>query len=245
MAGSVTSATSSLASELLLNKIMNGQAQTSTGQTITAAGRAVSSRLNGDAYEAYAAKTNMEYGTSLVETAQGEFSNLRNQLEAMKANLMAVAGNGAATKTEFKNAGGNALSQWTAMSAAAATVSFNGKKLLTGASLALNGGAGLTIKVLNEKAMTGAFKSVKAKIGSANITNAAKANDAITMINKAIEEITGKEGKYSDVVKNLQNRSLLLESQNANLNTAAAQQSVMGMGGANNLLGTMLGNTNA
>ena len=52
MAGTVSSTTSSLASELLLNKIMNGQVQTSTGKSVTAAGRAVANRLSSTAINA-------------------------------------------------------------------------------------------------------------------------------------------------------------------------------------------------
>lgn len=247
MAGTVSSTTSSLASELLLNKIMNGQVQTSTGKSVTAAGRAVANRLSSTAYELRTAEKNMVYGEGFVTAAQGEVSGLKDQLTSMKKNLMDVVNNQAANGTDFKNAGVAAKEAFAQYSAAMNGAKYNGQALFasTAKSLALNAGNGLTISVLGDKltANTAAFTNLKTAL--ANVTNQAGATGAISKINAAISALEGYEAKYGEDIKALQNRQLLLADQGASLDSTAAAQSVASLSGASNLLSAMLGDTQA
>lgn len=245
MAGTVTSAVSSLASELMLNKIMNGQAKTSTGQTITAAGRAMSYSLSNDAFTDRVAKTNMEYGVGLVQAAQGEITSIKDRLTQIRRDLESARTNDSATSALFKSLGAEALRVYNLMTAEAKLASYNGKKVLTTAAVSLNAANGLKITVLGKSLNTGAFKSVKAKLGGGTIKSAASASTAISAIDNAINQLISRESEYGNSLKNLQNRALLLSDQGASLDEAAAAQSVAALSGAGNLLSSMLGGTEA
>ncbi len=247
MAGTVSSTTSSLASELLLNKIMNGQVQTSTGKSVTAAGRAVANRLSSTAYELRTAEKNMAYGEGFVTAAQGEVSGLKDQLTSMKKNLMDVYNNQAANGTDFKNAKVAANEAFAQYSAALNGAKYNGQALFATAAktLALNAGNGMTISVLGDKLVgQGTFVGdIKTAVNA--VADKATASAALTAINNAISSLEGYEAKYGEDIKALQNRQLLLADQGASLDSTAAAQSVASLSGASNLLSAMLGDTQA
>lgn len=247
MAGTVSSTTSSLASELLLNKIMNGQVQTSTGKSVTAAGRAVANRLSSTAYELRTAEKNMAYGEGLVSAAQSEVSSLKDQLVNMKKNLLDVANNQSATKTDFKNAGSVALEAYGQFSVALAGAKYNGQELFGSATQKLNAGNGMTLSVLgdNLKTKTTLVGDLKGVLGAAKVTGVSSANSAVGKINAAISVLENYEGQYGEDIKALQNRQLLLADEGASLDTTAAAQSVASLSGASNLLASMLGDTQA
>lgn len=245
MAGSVSASTSSLAAELLLNKIMNGQVQTDTGQSITAAGRAVSNRLSSTAYELRTAEKNMVYGEGFVSAAQGEVSNLRDMLTNMKKNLYDVVNNQASASGDFKNAGVKLTEAFALYSAALSGARYNDTKLLSSATkLDLNAGNGLKISVLGDNLAAKATLMGDLKGALVNkVTNKATASTALSKIDLAIATLEGYEAKYGADIKALQNRQLLLADQGASLDTTAAAQSVASLSGASNLLSAMLGNT--
>lgn len=247
MAGTVSSTTSSLASELLLNKIMNGQVQTSTGKSVTAAGRAVADRLSSTAYELRTAEKNMVYGEGFVSAAQSEVSSLKDQLTTMKKNLMDVVNNQAAGKTvDFTNAGTIAKEAFAQYSAALVGAAYNGKNLFTSATkMNLNAGNGLTIDVLGDNLKGSQTIFTKLQTAAKAVANKTTATQAITAINNAISALEGIEGKYAEDIKALQNRQLLLADEGASLDTTAAAQSVASLSGASNLLAAMLGDTQA
>lgn len=246
MAGTVSSTTSSLASELLLNKIMNGQVQTSTGKSVTAAGRAVANRLSSTAYELRTAEKNMVYGEGFVSAAQGEISSLKDQLTSMKKNLMDVYNNQAASGTDFANAalaGREAYAQYFASMSGAV---YNGKSLLASATkMDLNAGNGMTISVLGDNLKGKGSLATNLKSAISAVNNKATASAALTAINNAISIMEGYEAKYGEDIKALQNRQLLLADEGASLDSTAAAQSVASLSGASNLLSAMLGDTEA
>lgn len=240
MAGTVTEASSSLASELLLNKIMNGQVQTSTGKSITAAGRALSSKLSSNAYEMRVAEKNMVYGEGLVSAAQNELSGIRDQLTNLKASLLDLRDGGAAGQTPTAIAElGKEAAEVKAQVSAALGSKYNGVALNAATAIELNAGNGMTIKVLGGGAM--ALSTVMNALSA--IATKGDVATAITAIDSAVEEILGREATYSATIKALQNRQVLLADQGASLDNTAASQSVTGMNGASNLLSAMLGNT--
>lgn len=243
MAGTVNGATSSLASELLLNKIMNGQVKTSTGKTVSAAGRAISSRLGSDAYSARAAESNMAYGEGLASSAQNEVSSIKDQLLKTKQNLLGVLANTAATSADFATVASAAQGVFKNLSATVAGAKYNGQRLLGNTAISLNAGNGMKMDV---PAVKGASIMTPVRVALfATAANATTANASLTAINTAIDNLIKQEAMLSDSVKALQNRQLLLADQGANLDNAAASQSLADMGGASNLLSSMLGETNA
>lgn len=244
MAGTVSSSTSSLASELLLNKIMNGQVQTSTGKGITAAGRAVSNRLSSTAYEMRTAEKNMVYGEGFVTAAQSEVSSLKDQLMSMKKNLLDVANNAAANKTDFLTAQAAAGQAFTQYSAAMTGAKYNDTALFSATAMKLNAGNGLSLSVLGDNLTANATVKGDLKTALATISTKANADAAVKAIDAAIGGLEGIEAKYGESVKALQNRQLLLADQGASLDNTAASQSVASLSGASNLLSGILGNTN-
>lgn len=245
MAGTVSSTTSSLASELLLNKIMNGQVQTSTGKSVTAAGRAVANRLSSTAYELRTAEKNMVYGEGLVSAAQSEVSSLKDQLINMKKNLLDVTNNQAATTADFKSAGVEYKEAMVQYEKALTGAQYNGQNLFgnTAKSQALNAGNGMTISVLGDKLAGNGTVLTNAK--GVTVSNLTTAKSAVDKIDEAISALEGIEAKYGEDIKALQNRQLLLADEGASLDTTAAAQSVASLSGASNLLASMLGDTQA
>lgn len=242
MAGTISSATSSLASELMLNKLMNGQAKTSTGQTITAAGRAMSYSLSNDAYTDRVAKTNMDYGEGLVTAAQAEITSMKDRLTKIRADLESARTNNSATKTLFTELANQAKAVASAINAEATLASYNGKSLFSANVVSLNAANGLTIDVLGKTVGFGTA-ALKAALGAAS--NRTLAATAITAIDTAINKIITMESDYGNAIKNLQNRALLLSDQGASLDGASAAQSVASLSGAGNLLSNMLGGSEA
>lgn len=245
MAGTVSSATSSLASELLLNKIMNGTAQTSTGASITAAGRAVSQRLSQEAYDLRTAVKNMEYGVGYAQAAQGEASNLRDQLIKMRKELNDVYNNQAAKKCDFINAAGKGMQLFSQFATALAGAKYNNNSMFFAAAnptLKLNAGNKLefTLATADKTLMSGAIRS---KLAPATLVNRTKADEAMVEIDKAISYLQKVENRYSGDVTAMKNRQLVLEDQASNLDNTAAAQSTIDLNGAGNLLNAMLGNS--
>ncbi|MDE7063925.1 MAG: hypothetical protein K2O70_00415 [Desulfovibrionaceae bacterium] len=243
MAGTVTSATSSLASELLLNKIMNGQVQTSTGQTITAAGRQLSAALSGQAYTARVAETNMEYGEGLVSAAQNEVSNLKDKLLQIKQNIIDIQNRDGASTTDIKSVLTSAKNAFAQATKLAINATYNNEKLLAGATKNLNAGAtkigvlGADMKVLGSM---GTFKA-DTVFGNTVGSNKTAAATALSKVNATINALMNMEAAAQTQIKAVQNQKLILADQGANLDAAAAGQGVASMGGANNLLSAMLG----
>lgn len=247
MAGTVSSTTSSLASELLLNKIMNGQVQTSTGKSVTAAGRAVANRLSSTAYELRTAEKNMAYGEGLVSAAQSEVSSLKDQLVNMKKNLLDVANNQAATSTDFKNAGGAAVEAYTQYKGALDNAKYNDQVLFGNTTQKLNAGNNMILSVLGDdlKSKGCLTDTLKGKLGAKTVTNKTNAEAAVSAIDSAISVLEGYEAEYGEDIKALQNRQILLADEGASLDATAAAQSVASLSGASNLLASMLGDTQA
>lgn len=244
MSGTVSSATSSLASELMLNKIMNGQAKTSTGQTITAAGRAMSYNLSNDAYTDRVAKTNMDYGQGLLTAAQSELTSMKTQLTEIRKNLENARSNDSATSTLFKSLGDQAKAVLTEIKTIAGTAKYNNKSLFGAAAINLNAANGVTVDVLGKTLTDVGITGLSAVFGT-TIKNKTTAGNAITAIDAAINDIISTEAEYANKLLTLQNRALLLSDQGASLDEASAAQSVASLSGAGNLLSSMLGGTEA
>lgn len=241
MAGTVSPTSSNLASELLLNKIMNGSVKTSTGQTVTAAGRSIAQSLSGEAYKARSAEANMAYGYGLVEAAQSQASNMKSQLLKLKESLTGISQNDQAKAADFAVVAEQAKTIGNNIDSAQTNAKYNGQSLFSTAGVSLTAGDGITVQVALGKALSTGIGSLKAFA----FTNKAGAAQALTKVNTAIQSLIQKEASYSASMVDLQNRQLLLANDGANLDTASAAQGLVGMSGAGNLLSSMLGNTDA
>ncbi len=244
MSGTITQASSSLASELLLNKIMNGQLETSTGMSITAAGRALSSKLSSEAYETRVAEKNMVYGEGLVSAAQSELSNIRDQLTNMKKSLLDMQNSNGVSSTTLIKELGKEMEEGFAQISAAFAATYDGKALLNSAdAIKLNAGNGMEISVLGDNIATAMKGDLRSNLANGAVKSTTTIKAAITAVDTAIDQILGYESQYSATIKALQNRQILLADEGASLDTAASAQGVAGLNGASNLLNVMLGNT--
>lgn len=245
MAGTVSSATSSLASELLLNKIMNGQVQTSTGQTITAAGRTLSSTLGASGYAAKVGVTNMEYGEGLTSAAQNEISSLKDKLQQIKKSITDVNSRNGATGTDKVAVLAEAKRAWSAAFAQASGATYNGETLATSVAKKLNNGRSGTVDVLGDAINLRKSCGVSGYTAISTAAGGGGVAAALTAITTAINGLMNQESAAQNQIKAVQNEALLLSDQGANLDMAAASQGVSAMSGANNLLSSMLGGNQA
>ena len=247
---SINPAQSSFASELLLNKLMNGQVQSSTGKTVTAAGRAISQAMSGKAYEVNVAEANMINGAGLVSAAQAEVTNVKDQLDKLKKDMIAMKNTDGVTSTQIKSLGAQAKNLMTTISDNIAKATYNGVKLFDGSAASLNAGDGMKITVLSQKLDTTktsySIGKLATLVGAGTLKNAASLDTALTAIDAAIDEMIQYSSDYSYSLKEVQNRALILAEKGENLNAAASGQAISGVSGANGLLNSILGgNTSA
>lgn len=238
----INSTQSSFASELLLNKLMNGQVQSSTGKTVTAAGRAISYAMSGKAYEANVAEANMINGAGLVSAAQAEVTNVKDQLDKLKKDMIAMQNTDGVTSTQIKSLGSMAKTVMSSLGTNLDAATYNGKTLFDGTAKTLNAGDGQTISVLDKAVGTGTgkLKSLLAKVGT-TLKNTTALTAAVTAVDDAINEMIQYMSDYSYSLKEVQNRALILAEKGESLNAAASGQAITGVSGANGLLDNILG----
>lgn len=244
----ITPSQSSFASELLLNKLMNGQVQSSTGKTVTAAGRALSYAMSGKAYEYNVAEANMINGAGMVSAAQAEVTNVKDQLDKLKKDMVTLQNTSGAKATEIKALGATAKTVLDAIGSSLSKAKYNNMSLFDGAGQTLKAGDNSTIKVLGQTVSltVGKLKVLSTLVGSAKLTNLAKLSSSITAVDDAINEMLQYMSNYSYSLKEVQNRALILAEKGESLNAAASGQAITGVSGANGLLDNILGgNTTA
>ena len=72
---------SDFASELLLNRVMNGQAEALSGMTVTAANRALASKFDAAGYNYNVLAENVAEGMTIVDTTQNALTELLSQVK--------------------------------------------------------------------------------------------------------------------------------------------------------------------
>lgn len=111
------------ASELLLNRVMNGQQEPESGKTITAANRALASKFDATSYTYGVLAENAAVGKTIVDTTQNALTELLDQVKSVGQNLTGLDGS---TAQSLAGVAVNALDAILATESSAAP----GKKLL-------------------------------------------------------------------------------------------------------------------
>ena len=231
--GTLIQGGSDLAAELVLNKIMNGQLKTSTGKTVTAAGRTMASRLNSEGYAAGAAAGAVSSGIGYVQAAQSQTSEMVAKLQEMRNNLAAATDDAAvvaaATQANDMMTYLNKLQ-----------ISEVGNQLLfnSGSITEISAGMGAKIGILGKD--VDAVLTALDFTSIATLTNAAAAIDDI---DTAIAALNGHIADYAIQYKQLTDRAAVLNDLGAGFDEAAQGQSITATQGASGLLAAMLGGT--
>ena len=239
---SVTPVQPEISSELLLNKIMNNQVKTSTGKTITSAGRTVSSRLSATGYAAGASAGAVAGGLGYVQAAQDQTTEMVTKLNEMQKQLAVLnsSTNGTAATATLSTAK-DLMAYVTKLT----NSGINGQSLFTGKGILLDAGMGSTIKILNKTiAVTGTtpLGSLNTALGALTSTFCAKTMKTATdALNAAIGAINGYIGDYGVSYNQLRDRTEVLNDLATGFNESAAGQAISGASGASALLGNMLG----
>lgn len=238
MSASLIATGSDLSAELILNKIMNNQVKTSTGKTITAAGRSVAAELTSAGYAAGAAAGNVASGQGYVLAAQTQVTEMVSKLQEMQ-NM--IGGMASGNSTTYKNIGASAKDLLDYISSLS-QAKLNGKNLLSGSGLTLTAGMGVSITIINKTVSTGTgkLKNLTSVLGN-TLTSATDATAALTAIDEALRELNGYIADYGISYKQLRDRVAVLNDLGQGFNEAAAAQSITATGGASDLLAAMLG----
>ncbi|MDR2574229.1 MAG: hypothetical protein LBC94_07825 [Desulfovibrio sp.] len=227
-----------LAAELILNKIMNGQLKTSTGKTVTAAGRTMAARLSSEGYAAGAAAAAVSSGIGYVQAAQSQTSEMVAKLQEMRNNLAAAADDDA-----VKAAAAQAETMMTYLSSELATAKIGNQNLFGSTTLDINAGMGATIGVLGKDVATDLSTLDSAAGFSTLATSGGSTDTAIGAIDAAIAALNGYIADYAIQYKQLTDRAAVLNDLGAGFDEAAQGQSITATQGASGLLAAMLGGT--
>lgn len=230
---------SGLSAELLLNKIMNGQVRTESGNTVTIGSRARASELNREALDPSISSANVKAYVGYATAIQSNLSELKGYLENYGK---ALAG---ATLTSSVSLSKNATAHITAVG----TTNIDGTPVFGGATAATNGitvdiGLGGSL-VLGNYAIATDLTDLQAAITALEAGVAADyetlADDVQTELDAALEIVNSHVGVAGMHATTLQNRSDVLDDMAIAYSDAASQQFVVGTGGAGDLLGNVLG----
>lgn len=232
---SLTPASSDISAELLLNKLMNNQVKSSTGKTVTAAGRAMSSKLNSMGYEVGSAAGVVASGQGYVIAAQDQVTSMLTKLQEMQKLF-------AGTATNFSTAGASAGVIWKEL-ATMEKAKLDGITLLKGGTgKVLDAGMGNKISILTKAVGTGLGKlsALKAYASTGGFT-AGNKDAALTAIDEAIAQLTGYVADYGSSYNLLRDRVTVLNDLGKTFVDSAAEQTLTGGGGTSALLANVLG----
>ncbi len=212
--------TSSMASELLLNKIMNGQVQTENGKTVTAGLRANSAELSREA-------TKFGLEGAAVRESEATVTEYQNNLTEMVDYL---------TNLDKKLTNADEATTTALMTDATAYIdkfvarTVDGAAVFGGAALDLSIGNGETMAIggIADTVLTGAY---------AETTDSAAAQaDVQTALNTYMAELTAS----SQQVQTVAGRSALFDDLANTYSNAASQQYTTGDSGVSDLLNNIL-----
>lgn len=244
---SISGGGNSLAAELLLNKIMNGQVKTESGKTVTAGSRAKASELNRQAVAPSIASANVKAGVASavqIQTLLTEAKTYFENLDKALADPTAVSANKlAADAIKFMD---SFLAQEVDGVKVFADATGGGTTPIdTEIDIDLGFGDTLTVGGIDY-----GTDYVVATTGlSATLTDLKTATDANldatvlavrTGLEAAIKTANSNLGLTGMQVQTLEGRSAVLDDLSATFTDAASQQFVVGTGGAENLLGNVL-----
>lgn len=244
----------SLAAELLLNKIMNGQVQTESGKTVTAGSRMKASELNRQAVGPSIASANVKAGVATAVEIQTRLTEAKAYLEnldkALADTTMEAGKKVAADAVKFmNNFATTKIDSVTVFGAPpVAGPPATGDPNTIDISLGLGGDTDvLTLGGIDfsEYVQAGATTNAAVNLKSLADAGTQEAFDTalalvLTDLETGIAKANSNIGLTGMQIQTLEGRSAILDDLSATFTDAAAQQFVVGTGGANDLLNNVL-----
>ena len=157
-----------------------------------AAGLGISERMRAQVRSLQVASRNAQDGVSLAQTAEGALQEVNNNLNRMRE-LAIQASNGTLTTADRSTLNTEFQALITEIARVASQTSFNGVSLLDGSTTALsvqvgtNSGETITISLSD-------MTSTTLGISGQDVTSAANASSALSVIDLAIDDVTTTRG---------------------------------------------------
>lgn len=224
---------SDFASELVLNRIMNGQLKSDTGKTVTAGGRATASRLNATAHANAVAASNVAAGLTLATGAQNALTELVKKVETLRKDAAAAKDDDEAKAIAATIRNDIDAILQTQIDATFVLGGKDGDKDLGTVSLGLDSGNATVGVKVNEG--TTKFKVLYGKLGSFTIEDATS-ETMTNAINELYQDIALAGSQY----ETLNDRYEMINDLNTTYKTASDNQAITEGGSASSLLSQII-----
>ncbi len=184
---STLSQDSDFASELLLNRVMNGQAEPSSGMTVTAANRALASKFDATSYNYNVLAENVAEGMTIVDTTQDALTELLSHVKRF-GELLETADNSTMASELAQSLKKNFDLILDTESHGVKVLQNGGKNITLGEDFSSSGGNDVlpvgNVDILNS---SGAFGTLYDAISSGSVTS----DNAMELAKNATEQIVG------------------------------------------------------
>ncbi len=213
---------STMATELLLNKIMNGQVDTGTGKTVTAGSRAAAAELSRDAMTPALESANVKKSEAYAVEYQNDVTEIVNYLNNLNQALAGADDTmGAQLSLEAK-----------AFLGTYATKTIGGGTPFTDDTAALDIGNGQTLVIGNNTTANDALTAFDTEVTTTAALQA--------YVDTALSAFNSELARTGLQVETIRGRSALLDDVAATYSDAAANQYVVDTSGVNDLLNNIL-----
>ncbi len=238
MSSGISSASNSLAAELLLNKIQNGQVSTDSGKTVSAGSRVTSTALNLDAAQAAAFVPAVEEGATLAEVNQSKITAARDAVTTLMGSIqsttdpVALKALGAELTTLISDTGMAGKNLKDAAVATTAQIGLDGGTVNINANETNLSTTALTTAVGKLTALTAASTDADIQTALTGLSTAAET---------FFQNLIAEEAVLGQKAQTLSSRSVLLNDLASTYSDGASNQVLQGAGGASDLLNNVLG----
>ncbi|MBQ7606467.1 MAG: hypothetical protein IJU76_00545 [Desulfovibrionaceae bacterium] len=194
---------SDFASELLLNRVMNGQAEAQSGMTVTAANRALASKFDAAGYSYNVLAENVAEGMTIVDTTQNALTELLSQVKRFGELVSSAEDSSMATELA-KSMQKNFDAILDTESHGVRVLQNAGKEITMGENFVLGSNGVrdvLPVGNVDIANSSGAFGTLYDAITSSSVT----ADNAMDYANDAVDQILGaiaKEGARHQILSN-------------------------------------------
>lgn len=241
-AGGISS-NNNFSSELLLNKLMNGQIQSNNGNTITLGTRSTSSKQSREGLAYGVSAANLEQGVLNATATQNAVTALLDQVKSIGKTIS--ENNPEGTKIALGAIQTNLTELLKTKVDDVEIFGTNGLSTENGLGGSINIGSLDVIGGTAYAALNTALVAVAAASNDPTATPPAALTDAITalkpLLDAAIDELIGVSGKVGAQVGILSNSQDMLQSLAVDYGNAANNQIVSETGSSTGLLGNLLG----
>ncbi|MBE6440883.1 MAG: hypothetical protein E7022_00920 [Desulfovibrio desulfuricans] len=234
-----TTINNDFASELVLNRIMNGQIKSDTGKTVTAAGRVMASRLDATAFANSVTAANVSSGLTFAQGAQDALTELVSKVKKLQELASGAVSDEEARaystslKTDIDAILNTKIDGKSVLGTAAGGGTLPSVNLGLGSS-SLN--VGIDVNASGTK-----FNALYALLGQTGFTRAvATPGDAADAITDAINELNAAIATVGSQYDTMNNRYQMLNDLNETYHAASDMQAVTAGGSASSLLSRIL-----